>query len=140
MKSYSYCTYNHITFSHIKKKHRIVSQDNFKKLLHLQTRLGEPDLVQANRELVREGEIQKISRSNIDTRYLVLCSDCLVYAKYSFGMHGGNVDPASAPLRTSYKVRDAVCFFFPLKHSLSPRERMHFIWREICFFFGGELK
>ncbi len=89
-------------------------QDNFKKLLHLQTRLGESDLVQANRELLREGAIQKISRSGIDMRYLILCSDTLIIARYASagaslvvgtGSAGkSDSSSSSAPLRTRYKI------------------------------------
>jgi len=76
--------------------------DNFQKLLNLQSRLGVSDLVQANRELIKEGEIQKISRANIDLRYLILCSDYLIYAKYA-GALTAAAGAVESPLRTAYK-------------------------------------
>jgi FYVE/RhoGEF/PH domain-containing protein 5/6 len=76
--------------------------DNFKKLLTLQTRLGVADLVQANRELIKEGEIQKISRAGIDVRYLILCSDYLIYAKAAGALT--NATGVDGALRVTYRI------------------------------------
>ena len=73
---------------------KIQQDDNFKRLLRLQSRLGETDLVQANRVLIREGEISKICRAGVSQRYLVLCNDCLIYAKIS----------SSTSLKAAYKI------------------------------------
>lgn len=64
----------------------------------MQSRLGGYGLVQANRELIREGEILKISRNTVDQRYLILCNDCLIYAKHaSSALSEGS-------LKVSYKI------------------------------------
>ena len=49
--------------------------------------------------MIKEGEIQKISRNTIDLRYLILCNDCLIYAKYNGGALGD-----TASLKVSYKI------------------------------------
>lgn len=83
----------------------LLPQDNFKKLLAIQSRLGETDLVQANRELVKEGVLQKISRHGVDSRYLILCNDCLLYAKFSStAAIAAAADAATAPLNLRYKI------------------------------------
>ena len=71
-------------------------------MLHLQTRLGESDLVQADRELIKEGEVEKISRNAVDTRYLILCNDVLIYAKYSSSVTLVNED--NYGLRSQYRI------------------------------------
>ena len=67
----------------------------------LQDRLGETDLVQADRELIKEGEVQKISRNAVDLRYLILCNDCLIYAKYS---SASLVNADYDGLRSKYRI------------------------------------
>ena len=54
-------------------------QDKFQKMLSLQSRLGDHEIILPGRELVREGELEKISRKGVNTRYFVLLSDCLLY-------------------------------------------------------------
>ena len=50
-------------------------------MFQLQSRLGESDLIKPNRILIKEGDILKISRNTVNNRYLVLFSDCILYAK-----------------------------------------------------------
>jgi hypothetical protein len=73
-------------------------QDNFKKMLQLQDRLGDPDFIQPNRVLIKEGNINKISRNAVNQRYLVLCNDYLIYAKKT------SSSDVSANLKISYKI------------------------------------
>jgi hypothetical protein len=52
-------------------------------MLRLQSRLGDWELIRPGRELVKEGELHKISRKGAGgTRYFVLLSDCLLYTSY----------------------------------------------------------
>jgi len=73
--------------------------DNFQRLLHLQSRLGDFELIKPGRELVKEGELQKISRKEVVPRYFILLSDCLLYTTY----HGTWVD-GSTSLKVSYVI------------------------------------
>ena len=52
-------------------------------MLHLQSRLGNFELIKAGRKLLKEGELEKISRMNVAIRYMILLSDCLLYTYYS---------------------------------------------------------
>ena len=56
--------------------------DQFQKMLRLQARVGDYELIQPSRELVKEGELMKISRNEIVPRYFILLSDCLLYTHY----------------------------------------------------------
>ena len=51
-------------------------QDKFDKMLKLQSRLGDWEVIQPGRELLKEGELVKISRKREDIRYLILLTDC----------------------------------------------------------------
>lgn len=68
-------------------------------MLKLQSRLGDVELIRPGRELIREGELQKISRKGIGPRYLILLSDCLLICTYSGSWSGD-----STGLRVSYKI------------------------------------
>ena len=59
-------------------------------MLALQSRLGDMELIRPGRELIKEGELQKISRKGTASRYFVLLSDCLLYCTYSSG-HNHNL-------------------------------------------------
>ena len=52
-------------------------------MLRLQSRLGKQDLVRPGRDLVKEGQLEKISRKEIVSRYFVLLSDSLLYCYFS---------------------------------------------------------
>jgi len=56
--------------------------DQFQKMLNLQSRVGDFELIQPGRELVKEGELMKISRSEVVPRYFILLTDCLLYTHY----------------------------------------------------------
>eukprot|EP00094_Tigriopus_californicus_P002411 TCALIF_02329-PA protein Name:"Similar to Fgd6 FYVE, RhoGEF and PH domain-containing protein 6 (Mus musculus)" AED:0.05 eAED:0.05 QI:118/0.55/0.5/1/1/0.9/10/547/2858 len=73
--------------------------DKFRRMLKLQSRLGDLELIRPGRELIREGELQKISRKGIGPRYFVLLSDCLLYCTYSGSWTGDSTN-----LRVSYKI------------------------------------
>jgi hypothetical protein len=51
-------------------------------MLKLQSRLGDWEFIRPGRELLKEGELQKISRKGVGPRYFVLLSDCLLYTSY----------------------------------------------------------
>jgi len=51
--------------------------------------------------LIKEGEIQKISRAGIDIRYLILCTDYLIYAKAAGTL---TTTAADGPLRVTYRI------------------------------------
>ena len=74
-------------------------QDRFQRLLHLQSRLGDFELIKPGRELIKEGELQKISRKEVVPRYFILLSDCLLYTTY----HGPWVDNNTS-LKVSYMI------------------------------------
>jgi len=73
--------------------------DRFQRLLHLQSRLGEFELIKPGRELIKEGELQKISRKEVVPRYFILLSDCLLYTSY----HGTWLDDSTS-LKVSYCI------------------------------------
>ena len=56
--------------------------DHFQKLLKLQARVGDYELIRPGRELLKEGEMMKISRSEVVPRYFILLSDSLLYTHY----------------------------------------------------------
>lgn len=74
-------------------------QDQFRKMLKLQSRLGDAELIRPGRELVKEGELQKISRKGVGPRYFILLSDSLLYCTYT-GSWAGD----STSLRVSYRI------------------------------------
>ena len=74
-------------------------QEKFNAMLNLQSRLGDWEVIQPGRELLREGELVKISRKREDIRYLILLTDCLLYTSYT-----GNLSLSSASLRVSYTI------------------------------------
>lgn len=74
---------------------RMKQSENFKRVLKLQSRLGESDIIRPDRELLREGIIHKMSRNTIEARYLILLSDCLIYAKKTGDFDG---------LREKYRI------------------------------------
>ena len=57
-------------------------QDKFQTMLKLQSRLGDWEFIRPGRDLVKEGELQKISRKGVTSRYFALLSDCLLYCSY----------------------------------------------------------
>merc|ERR1712142_911208 len=73
--------------------------DSFQRLLHLQSRLGDFELIKPGRELIKEGELQKISRKEVVPRYFILLSDCLLYTTYQ-----GTWMDDSTRLRVSYVI------------------------------------
>ncbi|XP_040566284.1 uncharacterized protein [Lepeophtheirus salmonis] len=73
--------------------------DKFRRMLKLQSRLGDQELIRPGRELIKEGELQKISRKGIGPRYFILLSDVLLYATYSSGNRSD-----SSGLRVSYSI------------------------------------
>ena len=52
-------------------------------MLHLQSRLEDFELIKPGRNLLKEGEFEKLSRTgSVQTRYLILLSDSLLYTYY----------------------------------------------------------
>jgi len=52
-------------------------------MLQLQSRIGDYfELIKPGRDLIKEGELQKISRKGISPRYFILLSDYLLYTTY----------------------------------------------------------
>ncbi len=78
--------------------------DQFRKMLKLQSRLGDTELIRPGRELVKEGELQKISRKGEGPRYFVLLSDCLLYCTYSGWSHDGSDPATTSALRVTYRI------------------------------------
>ena len=68
-------------------------------MLKLQARLGDWEFIRPGRELLKEGELQKISRKGVGSRYFVLLSDCLLYTTYH-GSWAGD----STSLKVSYTI------------------------------------
>ncbi len=74
-------------------------------MLKLQSRLGDMELIRPGRELVKEGELQKISRKGDGgPRYFVLLSDCLLYCTYGTTVVAGAPSSSSSSLRVSYRI------------------------------------
>jgi len=73
--------------------------DKFQTMLKLQSRLGDWEFIRPGRELLKEGELQKISRKGMGSRYFVLLSDCLLYTTYH-GSWAGD----STSLKVSYTI------------------------------------
>jgi len=64
--------------------------DKFQTMLKLQSRLGDWEFIRPGRDLVKEGELQKISRKGVTSRYFALLSDCLLYCSYQGSWAGDN--------------------------------------------------
>ncbi|VVC25833.1 Hypothetical protein CINCED_3A017350 [Cinara cedri] len=60
----------------------IKQEDCLSKLLQLQSQLGNYVLIKPGRELVKEGELFKLSRKDMQLRYFILLNDCLLYTSY----------------------------------------------------------
>lgn len=73
--------------------------DKFQRMLRLQSRLGDWELIKPGRELIKEGELHKISRKGFGSRYFILVSDCLLYTSYQ-GAWAGD----STTLKVSYAI------------------------------------
>ena len=70
-------------------------------MLQLQSRLGDYfELIRPGRDLIKEGELQKISRKGVGPRYFILLSDCLLYTSYSGTWSESN----TTSLRVSYQI------------------------------------
>ena len=82
----------------------IKQMEKFQKMLNLQSRLGDYQIILPGRELLKEGELMKISRKGTHSRYFVLLSDCLLYCS-SFS---SNLSLTGASLRVTYNI--------PLEH------------------------
>ena len=71
-------------------------------MLALQSRLFLGDkfekfeFIKPGRELLKEGELLKISRKGVDPRYFILLTDCLLYTQYS---------TTTTNLKLSYEIR-----------------------------------
>merc|ERR1719362_1992095 len=69
-------------------------------MLQLQSRLGDYfELIRPGRDLIKEGELQKISRKGVGPRYFILLSDCLLYCSYQGSWAGDNTS-----LKVSYTI------------------------------------
>ncbi|XP_014246193.1 FYVE, RhoGEF and PH domain-containing protein 6-like isoform X1 [Cimex lectularius] len=62
--------------------------DNLSKLLQIQFSLGGYEIIKPGREFIKEGELYKLSRKEMQLRYFVLLSDCLLYTTYSSSISG----------------------------------------------------
>nr|CAD7425356.1 unnamed protein product [Timema monikensis] len=73
-------------------------EDNLRKLLQLQSQLGESDfeVIKPGRVVIREGELFKLSRKVMQPRYFILLNDCLLYTSY----YGGSMP--SSGLKLNY--------------------------------------
>ncbi|XP_060844397.1 FYVE, RhoGEF and PH domain-containing protein 6-like isoform X2 [Rhopalosiphum padi] len=56
--------------------------DCVSKLLQLQSLLGSYIIIKPGRELIKEGELYKLSRKDMQLRYFILLNDCLLYTSY----------------------------------------------------------
>ncbi|XP_057365372.1 FYVE, RhoGEF and PH domain-containing protein 5-like [Daphnia carinata] len=57
-------------------------EDNFQRLIHLQSRLGNCEIIKPGRYIIKEGELDKVSRKMLQPRYFILLNDCLLYTSY----------------------------------------------------------
>ncbi|XP_073994851.1 FYVE, RhoGEF and PH domain-containing protein 6-like isoform X3 [Rhodnius prolixus] len=56
--------------------------DNLSKLLQIQSKLGSHEIIKPGRKFLREGELFKLSRKEMQLRFFILLSDCLLYTTY----------------------------------------------------------
>lgn len=56
--------------------------DHLCKLLQIQSKLGNYELIKPGRVFIKEGELYKLSRRGLQERYFILLSDCLLYTSY----------------------------------------------------------
>ncbi|XP_066996128.2 FYVE, RhoGEF and PH domain-containing protein 6 [Anabrus simplex] len=56
--------------------------DHLSKLLQLQSRLGNYEIIKPGRMVLKEGELLKLSRKDRQPRYFILLNDCLLYTTY----------------------------------------------------------
>lgn len=56
--------------------------DHLCKLLQIQSKLGNYELIKPGRIFIKEGELYKLSRRGLQERYFILLSDCLLYTSY----------------------------------------------------------
>jgi len=104
----------------------VVLQEEFQRMLKLQARLGDWELIKPGRELIKEGELQKISRKGEISRYFILLSDSLLYTiyqggwsencglkvRYSLSLNQVAVNlPASAEFNTEFSIKSSVRSF-----------------------------
>uniref|UniRef100_A0A0A9Y4P8 FYVE, RhoGEF and PH domain-containing protein 6 n=2 Tax=Lygus hesperus TaxID=30085 RepID=A0A0A9Y4P8_LYGHE len=95
----------------------IKQSDNLSKLLKLQSKLGNYEIIKPGRSFIKEGQLQKLSRKEIQQRYCILLSDCLLYTlqssylriKYELPLAGMRV--FSAKDRTEFEVRTSARSF-----------------------------
>ena len=59
-------------------------------MLKLQSRLGDWEFIRPGRDLLKEGELQKINRKGVTSRYFALLSDSLLYCSYQGSWAGEN--------------------------------------------------
>ncbi|KAK2704509.1 hypothetical protein QYM36_016790, partial [Artemia franciscana] len=72
-------------------------ENEFHKLLNLQSRLRNYELIRSGRSLIKEGELLKLSRKTLQPRYFILLSDCLLYTTYQGS-------PPSCKLRVNHEL------------------------------------
>ncbi|KAF2364295.1 Dbl (DH) domain [Trinorchestia longiramus] len=69
-------------------------EDKVSELLSLQRRIyrtadsSQPELLKPGREVLKQGELMKLSRRGMQPRYFALLSDVMLYASYSSGGNG----------------------------------------------------
>lgn len=56
--------------------------DHLSKLLQLQSRLGNYEIIKPGRMFLKDGELSKLSRKGMQPRYFILLNDCLLYTSY----------------------------------------------------------
>ena len=68
------------------KANNNMKTEKLQNMLKLQARVGDFELVKPGRELLKEGDVMKNSRSEVVPRYLILLNDCLLVTQYQ--VHG----------------------------------------------------
>lgn len=56
--------------------------DNLSKLLQIQSKLGSHEIIKPGRRFLLEGELYKLSRKEMQLRFFILLSDCLLYTTF----------------------------------------------------------
>ncbi|XP_050529267.1 FYVE, RhoGEF and PH domain-containing protein 6-like isoform X2 [Daktulosphaira vitifoliae] len=56
--------------------------DSLSKLLQIQSQLGNYVIIKPGRELIKDGELYKLSRKDMQLRYFILLNDCFLYTSY----------------------------------------------------------
>ncbi|RWS29631.1 uncharacterized protein B4U80_05163, partial [Leptotrombidium deliense] len=113
---------------------RMKTEDNFAQLLQLQDRIfGSHEIVKPGRVILKQGELLKLSRKEMQPRLFILCNDCLFYLtliqqgmyklNYELSLLGMRVDaPKEEDFQHEFSIRTQTRSFTLSASSLKERD------------------